>query len=84
MAYQSPNGMSPDKVKALAYVMTVELGRPQYAAAEFFGVSNSTISNWVKEARYLIEIGRLKRELDEARNQLPPPGGPSGRLIDHW
>jgi len=81
MAYQSPNGMSPDKVKALAYVMTVELGRPQYKAAEFFGVSPGTISNWVKEARYLIQIGRLERELAEARNQLPPPSGIGGRIM---
>ncbi len=84
MAYRSPNGMAPNNVKALAYVMTVELGRPQAAAAKFFEVAPSTISNWVKEARYLIQIGRLERELADARNQLPPAGGTGGMLIEEW
>ncbi|MEX6216110.1 hypothetical protein AB6G22_20650 [Providencia hangzhouensis] len=78
MAYQNPNGVSPYKVKALAYVMAVEFGHPQYKVAEFFGVSAGTISLWIKEARYMIQIGQLQRELAEARNELPPPGGFGG------
>lgn len=79
MAYKSPNGMPANQVKALAYVMTKEFGGLQTDAAKFFNVSDGTISNWVKDAGHMRQIGQLKRELDTARNQLaeykrlPPP-----------
>lgn len=79
MAYKSKNGMPSYKIKALAYVMTKEFGGKQTDAAEFFGVSNGTISNWVKETGYKVQIGQLERELSQSRKelesykQLPPP-----------
>lgn len=79
MTYKSPNGMQHNQIKALAYVMTKEFGGKQADAAKFFGVSDGTISNWVKEAGLMVKIGQLQREVSQARQELdaykrlPPP-----------
>ena len=79
MTYQSKNGMPHNQIKALAYVMTKEFGGKQGDAAAFFGVSDGTISNWVKDAGYMLKIGQLEREVAHARQELngykrlPPP-----------
>lgn len=70
------NGMTPNQVKALAYMMTIVYGSTQQKAADFFNVTQSTISSWVKEAEYLIQINKLTKELQFAEQQiqqlLPP------------
>ena len=76
MKYYNNSNLNDNQIKALAYVMTVEMKRPQTAAAAFFGVSQGTISNWVKEARFLLQIGQLKAEVDYYRNNFP--GGAGG------
>lgn len=79
MTYKSRNGMPHNQIKALAYVMTKEFGGKQSDAAEFFKVSNGTISNWIKDAGYMLKIGQLEREVTKARQELeafkrlPPP-----------
>lgn len=69
-------GMTPNQVKALAYLMTRKYGASQSKAAAFFNVSQSTISQWVKEATYMIQINQLQQELKFAEqkiSQLMPP-----------
>lgn len=79
MTYKSKNGMAHNKIKALAYVMTKEFGGSQTDAAAFFGVSGGTMSNWIKEAGYMVKVGQLEQELAKARasleayKRLPPP-----------
>jgi hypothetical protein len=79
MTYKSKNGMPHNQIKALAYVMTKEFGGKHSDAAKFFGVANGTISNWVKEAGFMVKIGQLEREVARARQELdgykrlPPP-----------
>lgn len=69
-------GMTPNQVKALAYLMTRKYGATQAKAAQFFNVAQSTISTWVKEAEYMIQINELKNELAFAEQRikklLPP------------
>ncbi|HAV8936677.1 TPA: MarR family transcriptional regulator [Escherichia coli] len=69
-------GMTPNQVKALAYLMTRKYGATQARAAAFFGVTQSTISQWVKEAAFMIQINQLQQELQYAEqriSQLMPP-----------
>lgn len=70
------SGMTPNQIKALAYLMTRKYGASQSKAAAFFNVSQSTISQWVKEAAYMIQINQLQQELKFAEqkiSQLMPP-----------
>lgn len=70
-------GMTPNQVKALAYLMTKRYGATQARAAAFFNVSQSTISQWVKEAEFMIQINKLKNELafaEQKIKQLLPSG----------
>lgn len=62
--------MTTNQVKALAYMMTKTYGATQQKAADFFGVTQSTISSWVKEAEYLIQINKLTKELQFAEQQI--------------
>jgi len=62
--------MTPNQVKALAYLMTRKYGATQAKAAAFFNVAQSTISQWVKEAEYLIKINQLENELRFAEHQI--------------
>lgn len=55
------------KKKYMAYILhdDDEFGYPQKKIAYLMGVSQSTISNAVKEMRYEVEIHGLKKELVE-------------------
>ena len=64
------NGMTTNQVKALAYMMTRIYGATQQKAADFFNVSQSTISQWVKEAEFLIKINQLSKELEFAEREI--------------
>lgn len=75
MKYYNNSNLSDNQIKALAYVMTVEMNKPQKDAAVFFGVSQGTISNWVKEARFLLQIGQLQNEVDYYRKNFPSENG---------
>jgi transposase-like protein len=69
--------MTPNQVKALAYLMTRKYGATQARAAAFFNVAQSTISQWVKEAEFMIRINQLENELafaEQRIQQLLPPG----------
>jgi len=73
-----PN-MSPNEIKALALLMHKKYGATQKDVAIFFKKSQSTISQWVKEAEYLFQINQLNKELERAEieiqklRQLPSP-----------
>ena len=64
------SGMTPHQVKALAYLMTRKYGATQSRAAQFFNVTQGTISQWVKEADYMIQINQLQQELQYAEQQI--------------
>lgn len=64
------DGMTPNQIKALAYLMTKKYGATQARAASFFNVSQSTVSQWVKEATYLIQIKQLQQELTYAEDKI--------------
>jgi predicted transcriptional regulator len=53
---------------AVAYLLNQELGYTQAAIASLMGVSQSTISNMIKEFAYQQRIKNLENELEEARN----------------
>ena len=56
----------------MAYLLHTdnEFGFSMTDIAGFLGVSQGTISNWVKEAKYEIAVKNLDKELDETRNYL--------------
>lgn len=55
------------KAMFLAYVLRMEYGAKQRSISEVLGVSEPTISLWLKEMRLRAEILQLNQELQEAR-----------------
>lgn len=68
MPYQ---GKQPkESAKIAAYVLHHEFGASQKAIAKVFTSSQSTISQWIKEAEYKKQIGALENDLAEARKMV--------------
>lgn len=61
-----------DKHKMMAYVLNKDedFNFPMKKIGDMMGVSQSTVSNSVKEVEFRNEIHNLKIELDEAKTQL--------------
>ena len=59
--------LSP-KHSAIAYLLNREMGYTQSAIAQLMGISQSTISNMIKDFDYQCKIQNLEKELNEARN----------------
>lgn len=55
------------KHSAVAYLLNRELNYSQSEIATLMKVSQSTVSNMIKEFEYQNQIQNLQRELDEAR-----------------
>jgi len=60
------------KRKFIAYILykDSDFGYKMKKIAKFLDVSQSTISNWVKEVKYEVEIHGLKKELKKAKKFL--------------
>lgn len=56
-----------DKAKKLAYILWNEFGSKQKDIAAVLGVSEPTISLWLKEMKLLAEIHDLRQDLQEVR-----------------
>lgn len=56
-----------EKGKMLAYVLWNEFNAKQVNISKVLGVSEATISLWLKEMRLRSEIHSLQQELDEVR-----------------
>lgn len=55
---------------AIAYSLNVECGYTQSNIAKLMGVSQSTVSNMIKEFTYQRQIHDLEEELAEARMEI--------------
>ena len=65
------NGNQPKaSAKIAAYVLYHEFGASQRAIAGVFNSSQSTISQWIKEAEYQRKIGALEEDLAQAREMV--------------
>lgn len=62
MAYLQKHGMTDMQLKAKVLVM-YERGTTQTQIASMFNVSQSTVSSWIKEAKYLNELGVISYEV---------------------
>lgn len=58
----------------MAYVLNKEFGYTMQKIAALMDVSQSTISNAVREVTYMIQIRNLQSELAEVRRQLAQNG----------
>ncbi|WP_151797043.1 hypothetical protein [Acinetobacter soli] len=56
-----------EKAKLLAYVLWNEFGSKQVNIAKVLNVSEATISTWLKEMRFRVQIHQLTQELAEVR-----------------
>lgn len=63
-----------DKHKYTAYVLNKDFGYTKTRTGEIMGVSQSTISNAVKEIEYRIRTENLKDEFQEAWEALKEKG----------
>ena len=65
-----------DKHKYTAYILNKEMGYAQQDIADFMskripdGVSQSTVNSAIKEAGYRIEIEKVSRLYEEAKQEL--------------
>lgn len=61
-----------DLQKRMAYVLNkdINFGYSMSSIGELMGVSQSTISNAIKQVDYLRQITNLEMELEEAKRQL--------------
>lgn len=59
-----------DKHKLMAYILNKELGYSMVSIAQLMQVSQSTISNAIKEVEFRRQISNLEKELDEAKSTL--------------
>lgn len=55
---------------AIAYVLNSEMGYSQNGIANLMGVSQSTVSNMIREFSYKQQINSLEQELIEARQTI--------------
>jgi len=69
MAYLERYGMTDMQLKAKVLVM-FENGITQANIANIFEVSQSTVSSWIKEARYLNEIGIIRNDVELFRRTI--------------
>ena len=64
MLYSNPHGGSRDMAMIMAYLFSTEFGKKQSEIAQFLGVSQSTVHQWIKEISYkklsVILKGNLK------------------------
>lgn len=61
----------------LFLLLLIEYGKTQREIAEFFTVSPSTVSNGIKEAKYLKTIHEYKYEIQSLRQELIKTMGPT-------
>lgn len=59
-----------DRHKAMAYLMYTEFDTTQQKIADFFNVTQGTISTALKDARFIIEIMNKNNELNELRAEV--------------
>lgn len=59
-----------DREMALCYVLNEEFGRSQKKIADFMDISQSSVSNAIREFKHRMRVESLERELDDARRQL--------------
>ncbi|MFJ5350423.1 helix-turn-helix domain-containing protein [Pectobacterium parvum] len=69
MGYLEKHGMTDMQLKAKVLVM-FEDGITQTHIANIFNVSQSTVSSWIKEAKYLNEIGIIRNEVEQYKRSL--------------
>ena len=85
MLYSNPHGGSRDMAMIMAYLFSTEFGKKQSEIAQFLGVSQSTVHQWIKEISYKKTIRNLERELEAARQYIggtfPPQGGEQPLLL---
>lgn len=63
-----------EKHKAMAYVLNVEFGYSMTKIANLMDVSQSTISNAIKDFKFKKYINDLEEELNQARMELKKLG----------
>lgn len=54
----------------LFYLLNTEYKKKQIEIASFLNVHQSTVSNGIKEAKYLLQLNEARKELEVLRNQL--------------
>lgn len=65
-----------DKKKLIAYILNKdpEFELSQKKIADILGVNQSTVSNAIKEMKYLVKIRKLDKELKEAKKKIAEMG----------
>ena len=65
------------KEKAMAYILNKEMGYPQSDIAEFMSkkqpdkkLSQSTIANGIKDASNMLQLNKLQKKYEEAKQTL--------------
>lgn len=74
------NKMS-DKHKMMAYILSTDIDLnsnkniTQKEIAKLFGVSQSTIAQAIKEAKFRVQINQLQKELSMLKKEIPKLDG---------
>lgn len=63
-----------DREMALCYVLNEEFGRSQQKIAVFMDISQSSVSNAIREFKHRMRVEYLERELEDARTELERNG----------
>lgn len=69
-----------EKHKAMAYILNKEMGYTMTKIGELMNVSQSTISNGIKDITHMIAIRNLEVELAEARQLIAQRGIPEPEI----
>jgi DNA-binding MarR family transcriptional regulator len=81
MAYRNQNGGSREMAMYISYVLSTEFRRTQNQIRENFGVSQSTVHNWIRDVDHRMQITSLQRELDAARSYIVEQEAGGRRII---
>jgi len=76
VGYKEMKKKLSDKKKLIAYILNKdpEFELSQKKIADILGVNQSTVSNAIKEMKYLVKIRKLDKELKEAKKKIAEMG----------
>ena len=70
MVYKNINGQPRERCMIAAYSLAEDFGAKQADIARVMDCSQSTVSSWIKEARYKRSISELTAEIEDAHEYV--------------
>lgn len=70
MVYKNSNGQPRERCMIAAYSLAEDFGAKQSDIAKVMNCSQSTVSSWIKEARYKRSISELTAEIEDANEYV--------------